>query len=156
MKSINLTCKIQKKDDHYSLRLPTDYQRAMHMLMEYCFENKGGFCSISISQPKTKKSTGAKSQNSHFHGHVAMISESTGQPIEDVKKYLKDQAVTRGYPILMKKDENGDDIEPIQDFWGNIQGDSMKDITSAQCSMLIEQSHQLADEMGIKLIEGTT
>jgi len=147
MKQIKLTCRIQKKEDHYSLKLPADYQQAMHLLMKHCFEKKGGFCSFSISEPKTKKSTGYKSQNSHFHGHCASIAEDTGQPVEDVKKYLKAQAVGRGYPMLMKDDE------PLLDFWGQIQGESMSDITSEQCSMLIETAHQFADENGIRLIE---
>lgn len=154
MKAIKLTCKINKKEDHYSLRLPNDYQRAMHLLMKYCFEKKGGFCSFSISVPVKKKSTGYKSQNSHFHGHCATIAEDTGQPVEDVKKYLKDQAVSRGYPMLMSKDEHGEDIEPLLDCWGNIQGDSMSDISSTECKLLIDEAHQFADESNIKLIEG--
>ena len=153
MKSIKLTCPIVKKDDHFSLRLPDQYQRAMHEIMEYCFEKKGGYCSFTISPPVRKKSTGYKSQNSHFHGHVATIAESTGQPIADVKKYLKDEAVGRGYPMLMSKDEDGEDLEPILDMWGNVQGASMEDISMAQCVLLIDQAHHFTDEYGIKLIE---
>ena len=155
MKSIKLTCPIVKKDDgHFSLKLPDEYQRAMHDIMEYCFENRGGYCSFRISPPVKKKSTGYKSQNSHFHGHVATIAESTGQPVKDVKKYLKDEAVGRGYPMLMSKGEDGEDLEPILDMWGNVQGASMEDISSGECALLIDEAHQFAAENNITLIEG--
>lgn len=148
MKGIKLTCPVQKKDDHYSLKLPEDYQKAMHELMKHCFEKKGGFCSFSLMPPRRARSTGANSQSHHFNGHVQQIATCTGQPFEDVKKFLKANAITRGYPILRSEDEI-----PILDLWGNAQGISEADCTVEECCHLIEESHQLADELGLKLIE---
>jgi len=153
MKGIKLTCPIEKKNDHYSLKLPEDYQKAMHELMRHCFEKKGGYCSFSIMAPKRTRSTGDGSQSHHFNGHVQQIATCTGQPFEDVKKYLKAKAIGRGYPILMGTDKAGNETDPILDLWGNGQGISEADCTVEECCYLIEESHQLADEMGLKLIE---
>ena len=153
MKGFKLTCKIQKKDDHYSLKLPEDYKRSMHELMKYCFDKRGGFCSFSISTPKKPRSTGAKSQSHHFNGHVTQISRETGQPFESVKTYLKAEAVTRGYPALMEIDEQGREVGHLLDLRGNVQGISEADCTSEDCVHLIDQAHQFADEYNIKLRE---
>lgn len=143
MKGFKLTCKIIKKDDHYSLKLPDVYRKLMHVLMKYCFEKKGGFCSFSISPPKRKRSTGQGSQSHHFNGHVQQVAVFTGQPFEDVKKYMKSKAIDHGYPMLEYKD-----------LWGNAQGISEADCSVEECSLLIDAVHQFADEYGIKLDEG--
>ncbi len=148
MKGIKLTCKIQKKDDHYSLKLPEDYKQAMHMLMKHCFEKKGGFCSFSIMPPRKARSTGKGSQSHHINGHCQQIAALIGQPFEDVKKYIKAQAVSRGFPILEKEDGTA-----VLDLWGNVQGISEADCSSEECSLLIEEVHQFAAEYNIKLRE---
>jgi len=149
LKGFKLTCKIQKEDNHYSLKLPEDYQKAMHFLMEHCFEKKGGYCSFEISPPKRKRSTGKNSQGNHFNGHCQTIAESTGQPFNSVKEYIKSQAITRGYPMLL--DDKGN---PILDNYGHNFGISEAVCTVEECNLLIDEVHQFADENNIKLDEG--
>lgn len=118
-------------------------------LYKQCAEKCNGYMTIKMSTPHRKRTTGAKSQNHHFNGHCQLISRLTGQPIDDVRRYIKARAVSRGYPMLM-------DIynEPMLDLWGNVQGMSEADASVEQCKMLIDEVHQFAAEEGIALEEG--
>ena len=102
---------------------------------------------VLIEPEKKKRSTGYKSQNHHLNGHIQQIAMCTGQPFDDIKKYIKQQAISRGYPMLMRFGQ------PVVDLWGNVQGISESDSTSEQCGLLIEEAHQLASELGIILQE---
>ena len=102
-----------------------------------------------LVEPEAKiRSTGDYSQNHHLNGHIQQIAKSTGQPFEDVKKYIKQMGITQGYPI---KEIAGN---PVTDLWGQVVGISEKDATTAQCAILIECSHQLAADLEIILEEG--
>ena len=102
---------------------------------------------VLIEPEKKKRSTGYKSQNHHLNGHIQQIAMCTGQPFDDIKKYIKQQAISRGYPMLMRFGQ------PVLDLWGNVQGISESDSTSEQCGLLIEEAHQLASELRIILQE---
>jgi hypothetical protein len=117
--------------------------------MELCHTKHGGYVTIKLSTPHRPRSTGAKSQNHHFNGHCQQISQLTGQPIDDVRRFIKARAVSRGYPML-----RGWDGEPLLDLWGNIQGASESESSVEQCKMLIDEVHQFAAEEGIALTEG--
>jgi len=149
LKALKVTCKIVVKNDKLSLIIPESYQEYKKQLLEYCVEKRGGFISLSLSPPKRPRSTGKGSQSHHFNGHCQQIATLTGQPFDDIKKFVKEQAIDRGYPLL--EDDNGN---MILDMWGNKQGISEADCTIEDCKHLIDQVHQLADEMDIKLEEG--
>jgi len=149
MKALKVTCKVLLKNDKLSLIIPESYQEYKKQLLEYCVEKRGGFISLSLSPPKRPRSTGKGSQSHHLNGHVQQIATLTGQPFDDIKKYIKEHAIDRGFPIL--EDENG---TMILDMWGNKQGISEADCTIEECKYLIEESHQLAAELDIKLEEG--
>jgi len=102
---------------------------------------------VLIEPEKKKRSVGYKSQNHHLNGHIQQIAMCTGQPFDDIKKYVKQQAVSMGYPMLERFGQ------PVRDLWGNVQGISESDSTSDQCALLIEATHQLAAELGIILQE---
>jgi len=102
---------------------------------------------VLIEPERKSRSTGYKSQNHHLNGHIQQISMSTGQPFDDIKKYVKQQAISMGYPILERFGQ------PVRDLWGNLQGISESDSTVEQCALLIECAHQLAAELGIILQE---
>ena len=148
MKPIKLTCKIEAISDHFALKLPEDARPMVQELLRLCFEKRGGFVSFQLSMPRRPRSTGYKSQSHHFNGHVQQISMETGQPFEDVKKFLKGQAVSQGYPMLTK-----DGGAPLLDLWGNVQGISEADSSVEECGILIDAAHQFAAEFGINLIE---
>ena len=102
---------------------------------------------VLVEPERKARSTGYKSQNHHLNGHIQQIAMSTGQPFDDIKKYLKQQAISMGYPILERFGQ------PVRDLWGNIQGISESDSTVEQCALLIECAHQLASELNIILQE---
>lgn len=148
MKGIKLTCPVKAVNGKLSLIFPEHYQEAKESLLEYCIEKRGGFISVSLSPPKRPRSTGQGSQSHHLNGHIQQIAVLTGQPFEDIKKYIKAEAVSRGYPML-----TNDEGKPMYDLWGNIQGISESDCTVEDCILLIDQVHQFADENDIKLKE---
>lgn len=102
---------------------------------------------VLIEAEKKRRSTGYKSQNHHLNGHIQQIAMCTGQPFEDIKKYVKQKAIGMGYPMLMRFGQ------PVTDLWGNPQGISEADSTTEQCALLIEATHMLASELDIILQE---
>lgn len=108
---------------------------------------KGKRIHVLVEPEKVKRSTGRGSQNHHLNGHIQQIAVETGQPFEDIKRYIKQQAVGMGYPMLTRFGK------PVTDLWGNPIGISEADSTTEQCTLLIEQSHMLAAELGIILRE---
>jgi hypothetical protein len=85
------------------------------------------------------RSTGPHSQNHHFNGHVAFICKETGNDFDTVKTYLKNEAVSAGYPF--------------DSFRGEVVPRSEAKATVEQCCILIEAAHRLAAELGIRLEE---
>ena len=140
--------KVVRTDGRYSLSPPVGALDAFRELLRYAHEKRGGFISASYDLPRRPRSTGKGSQSAHFHGHVQSIAKDTGQPAEDVKKYLKQKAVDRGYPML-----KNDDGTPCVDFWGFYQGISEADASVEDEIHLIEAAHQLASELDIILVE---
>ena len=123
-----------------------DYWREIKTILEECTEKKKRV-HITVEPEVKKRSTGVGSQNHHLNGHIQQIAAYTGQPFADVKKYIKQQAISMGYPM---EERFGN---PIMDLWGNPIGISEAESTTAQCALLIEQTHILAAELGIILME---
>ena len=91
------------------------------------------------------RSTGPFSQNAHFNGHCAQIARETGNDMADVKVGIKLRAIKRGFPeprIVKVKGRAA--VEVLK---------SEADCTTIECSYLIEEAHQVADELGIVLRE---
>ena len=93
---------------------------------------------------KKKRSTGPWSQNHHFNGHCAQIAQSTGNDFDDVKIGIKVRAIKRGFPTPRVRKAGGRANEVFK---------SEADCTTVECAMLIEEAHQVADELGIILRE---
>ncbi|MEN6296981.1 MAG: hypothetical protein ABFC92_03420 [Rectinema sp.] len=104
---------------------------------------------LELSIHKKPRSTGPYSQGNHLNGHIRQICKETGNEFEDVKLYIKRAAMKRG--LRWKTKPNGDivysliDLEPMPI--------SEVDMTSEECSWCIEETHILAAEYGIILIE---
>ena len=91
------------------------------------------------------RSTGPYSANRHLNGHVAQLVRETGNDWDDVKTGIKARAIKRGFPpphVIRVKGRG-----PIE-VWK-----SEANCTVAECSMLIDEAHQIADELGITLKE---
>lgn len=122
------------------------YWPSIKQTLVECAE-KGKRIHILVEAEKRTRSTGPGSQNHHLNGHIQQIAMCTGQPFDDIKRYIKQQAISMGYPMQMRFGV------PVIDLWGSPIGISEKDCTVEQCAMLIEQTHLLASEMGITLRE---
>ena len=103
------------------------------------------WCQHDINQPPKIRTTGWRSQNHHFNGHCAQIARETGNDMIDVKAGVKLRAIKRGFP------------EPrVVKVKGRVAVEVLKseaDCTTIECSYLIEEAHQVADELGIVLRE---
>lgn len=127
---------------------PREHKERLEKVLKIADERNGGFITVTIENVRKPRTTGDKSQNKHFNGHVQQISAETGNDFEVIKMEIKHRAITRGYPILY--DENG---KIRFDLWGRAMGISEADCSTVECGYLIEEAHQLAAELDIVLIE---
>lgn len=104
---------------------------------------------VTISTLRRKRTTGWKSQGHHLNGHCQQISNETGQPFDDVKMAVKRKAIARGLPLMTKP--NGDLVYSLVD--GEPLPMSEADMDTIECGYCIDESHILAGELGITLIE---
>lgn len=87
------------------------------------------------------RTTGRGSQNAHINGHVQQIAMYTGQDFDCVKHDAKMNAIKRGYPYKTSKR-------------GNIVLKSERDIDTVEAGYLIDQLHEDAAFLNVKLKEG--
>lgn len=125
----------------------SSYAQEIQMVLDKCIADHRRV-HVLIEPEKRGRSTGDFSQNHHLNGHIQQISVYTGQPFEDIKKYVKQMAISQGYPILTKAGN------PVIDMWGQAVGISEADASTSECAILINCVHQLASELGIILEEG--
>jgi len=109
-------------------------------LLGLALSSKSELFEITI-KAADKRSTGWKSQNHHFWGHVRQIAMSTGENLHDVARYVKERAVGMGYPYRI-------------DRWGRLVAKSESDATTQEATILIDACHIVAAELGIILEEG--
>lgn len=106
-------------------------------IVKTCQEKHGGYVKIEIQPPYKQRTTGKNSQNSKFYALVQDICNETGNDIDDVKDYLKEKAVRRGYPV--KENPLTHKIKPY----------STTKVNTVEMSYLIEEALQLCAELGI-------
>lgn len=100
-------------------------------------EKYNGYFKIDIQKPYPNRTTGEGSQNNKFYALVTEICKETGNDLTDVKDYLKERAVKRGYPYEINK------------LTGRIKPYSTTRVDTKQMSALIEETLQLCAELGI-------
>lgn len=117
----------------------TDYavKVCVENVLKVCQEKHGGYVKIEIQPPYKQRTTGKNSQNSKFYALVQDICNETGNDIEDVKDYLKEKAVRRGYPVR---------VNPLNKRTKPV---STTEVNTVEMSYLIEEALQLAAELGI-------
>lgn len=104
---------------------------------------------LELSLHKKMRSIGPYSQGNHFNGHVQQICAETGNEFNDVKLYIKKQAMKRG--LRYKTRDSGEIIYSLIDL--EPMPISEAEMTSEECSWCIEEAHILAAELGITLHE---
>ena len=132
-----------------SFRLPESMVDTVEAFFQRYDEKHNYYYTVKISPPRKPRTTGNKSQNHRLNGFIQQIAIATGQPFDDIKKRAKQIAVDMGYPMLT--DNNG---KPIYDVWGNVQGISEADSSTAECALLINAVEQIAAFLDVRLIEG--
>ena len=105
---------------------------------------KNDYCRNRTSKPRKPRTTGYKSQNHHFNGHIQQICVETGidkyRDFWYTKMQCKYDAIPRGYPFFTMRD-------------GSVIPKSESDSSTEECALLIETAHQLAAELNIELKE---
>lgn len=110
-------------------------------LVDLCNKNYGGYIKLDMSPPYKARTTGLGSQNSKIWALIQQIAEATGNELQDVEDALKERAMKRGYPYSMNQ------------LTGRPRPLSMTLIDTKEASILIDELHQLAAELGINLVE---
>jgi len=104
---------------------------------------------VVLRKPKRPRSTGRRSQNTHFNGHVQDICTQLGTDFEDTKLYLKRYALSMGYPFM--RDEAGEIVYSLTD--NEPLPAHERDASSEEAAILIEAAHMFAAEHLITLVE---
>lgn len=113
-------------------------------VLKKCRDEHNDNVVLTISTPKNKRTL---KQNSLFHVYCQKIHDLTGQGIESIKMYCKQQATERGYPVV--RDELGEILI-------DIATEKPLPISSAEASttelnLIIEEAQILAADLGIML-----
>jgi len=111
-------------------------------LVDKVNKDYGDYIKLEMSPPYRARTTGKASQNAHIWGHIQQIAEFTGNEVDDIEDYIKQNAIKRGYPYKINK------------MTGQIKPCSMTEIDTVQAGYLIEELHKLASELEINLDEG--
>jgi hypothetical protein len=101
-------------------------------------------CGKDVNEAPRRRSTGPLSQNHHLNGHLAQIARMSGNDFEDVKVAVKLRAIKRGFPEPKTIRSHGMMIQRLK---------SESELTPAECAMLIDETHQIADENAWELKE---
>lgn len=131
---------ITKKDGKQTIKIPDAFKAYYFEMLQYCIDKRGGFISVTFSPPHKPRTTGEKSQSHHFNGHVQQICQFIGEDFDVVKMEIKRRAIKRGYPTRTTKFKT---VIPI----------SESESSTAECAMLIDTVHEIADFLEFTLKE---
>ena len=141
-------CNIVKRGLEYVMVIPPEFKSYSNALLEWCYKNRAGVVSVTLSPPKKPRTTGRFSQNNHFKGHVRQISVETQNSFSAVEYAILQRALEHGYP---QECDSGGNL--LFDLLGNPSPLNQKDASSEDFSILIETAHVIADELQIRLVE---
>ena len=122
------------------LTLPGGYEDALSVLREGLDKKRVTQVYVKLGMPRKPRTTGKNSGSAHFHGHCRQISEYTGEDFEITKLQIKMRAIKRGYPSVTTR-------------FGYTLPQSEADCSTVEESMLIEEAHEVASWLSIKLRE---
>jgi len=123
-----------------TVRFPGGWGDAVAVLRQDLARRKVTQAYVKLGKPRKPRSTGEGSQNAHLNGHVQQIAAETGDEFDDVKMEIKRRAIKRGYPFHT-------------DSFGNVVPQSEADASTEECAMLIEEAHDVAGFLNIRLKE---
>ena len=135
----NVDIKSATKSD-ITITLPHYAQEAWLVLAERLKKKRVQQIYVKIGYPRKPRTTGEGSQSHHLNGHVQQICMETGDEFDDVKMEIKRRAIKRGYPSHT-------------DSFGNVVPQSEANASTVECAMLIEEAHDVAAFLNIRLKE---
>lgn len=124
-----------------TIRFPQWWGDGVKMLRQELERKRVTQAYVKLGKPRKPRTTGSGSQSHHLNGHVQQIAAHQGDEFEDVKMEIKRRAIKRGYPFRT-------------DSFGNVVPQSEADCSTVECAMLIEESHDVAAFLNIRLREG--
>ena len=123
-----------------TVRFPPAWADGIVVLKEQLEKKRITQAYVKLAKPRKPRTTGDFSQNHHLNGHIAQIVAQTGDEFEDVKMEIKRRAIKRGYPFHT-------------DSFGNVVPQSEANCSTTECAMLIDEAHDVAAFLNIKLRE---
>ena len=111
-----------------------------YKIKEFLLWIKIDFMHMELSKIFKPRSTGWKSSNHHFNGHVMQIAKEVGDYFDETKIDIKRAAMSRGWPHRYN-------------YKGEIVPKSEREVTDQECACGIDVCHQIAAEQGIILRE---
>lgn len=130
----------------FEIPLEESLKAKLISIVTKCNQSYGDYIKVTLSEPRRSRSM---SQNAKFHAMVTELADYTGDEIEYLKYELKVSAMRRGYPC--KTDSNGDPLISKRD--GRPIPKSTTEVTTEEMGYLIEETAQIAAEMGVYLSE---
>ena len=131
-------------DDELYLRLHPSIKFAVNALRARSEARHAGFITVRLDLPHKPRTTGEKSQNHHFNGHVQQICAANGWDFDEAKRLCKRKGVPFGYPPPEEVRIKGELFALYK---------SEADCSTVECAALIEGAHLLAAELGMILEE---
>ena len=125
-----------KQDGMFAITVPKERFDELLRLLRTLKNNQ---IYVELGKPKRPRTTGEKSQNHALNGAIQPICEETGNDFDTVKAYVKNMAISLGYPF--------------DTFKGKVIPWSESRTDTVQCRMLIDCVHRLAAELSITLKE---
>jgi hypothetical protein len=95
---------------------------------------------FTVKEIRPGRTTGPGGQGAHFNGHIQQIANETGNDFDTIKMYVKEQAVSMGWPYTTLPN-------------GAVLPKSETEVDVVECGYGIETCHVLAGELGIILRE---
>jgi len=123
-----------------TVQFPRGWSDGVQMLRQELARKRVSQAFVKLGKPRKPRTTGELSQNHHLNGDIAQIAVETGDEFDDVKMEIKRRAIKRGYPFRT-------------DSFGNVVPQSEADCSTTECAMLIEEAHDVAAFLNIKLRE---
>ena len=115
--------------------------REIEKVFNQCgLDNWDSFASTLFKLATNKRTTGKKSQNNHFQGHLRQWSQYRGVGRSEETWIVMMEATHRGYPTHKIRLTTGEIVDP-------------KTATTSQFAILIDTLHQLAHQDEVTLIE---
>jgi len=122
------------------LTLPGGYEDALSVLHEGLDKKRVSQVYVKLGMPRKPRTTGDKSQNHALNGFIQQLCQESGDEFDDMKKEIKRRAIKRGYPFHT-------------DSFGNVVPQSEADCSTVECAMLIDEAHDVASFLNVKLKE---